>query len=99
MTKWAANNLTSSELEAYNSSVTAGSQDQINLAVRGLHDRYVQANGREPGRQVGGNSQNSNVKAFASRAEMTTAMSDPRYAKDSAYRNEVIARIEASNIF
>lgn len=99
MTKWAATNMTAAELSVYNESVSGGSQEQINQAVRGLHDRYTQANGREPGRTVGGNNTNAGAKPFGSRAEMTDAMKNPKYEKDTAYRNDVIARIEASNIF
>ncbi len=96
MVDWAKGNLTPSEAKAFNKAV-GGDQEQINLAVRGLRDKYVQANGRDPSRSLGGNSTTGGTKSFGSRAELTTAMSDPRYSKDEAYRKSVERRLAASD--
>ena len=36
--------------------------------------------------------------AFRSQAEVVEAMSDPRYDKDSAYRRDVMEKLERSNV-
>lgn len=96
MVEWAKGNLTSSEAKAFNQAV-GGDQEQINLAVRGLRDKYTQANGRDPSRSLGGNSNTGGTKSFGSRAELTSAMSDPRYSKDEAYRKSIERRLAASD--
>lgn len=96
MVEWAKGNLTPSEAKAFNQAV-GGDQEQINLAVRGLRDKYTQANGRDPSRSLGGNSNTGGTKSFGSRAELTTAMSDPRYSKDEAYRKSIERRLAASD--
>ena len=35
--------------------------------------------------------------AFRSQAELVSAMSDPRYDEDPAYRQDIIAKLERSN--
>jgi hypothetical protein len=96
MVTWAQGNLSASETKAFNLAVS-GDQDQINLAVRGLRDKYTQANGRDPSRSLSGSSTNTGTKSFGSRAELTTAMSDPRYSKDEAYRKSIERRLAASD--
>jgi hypothetical protein len=97
MTKWAAANLDIKEIEAYNQAIE-GSAEQAALAVAGLKSKYITANGSEPSLLTGGNGGGQEV-GFQSTSEMTTAMKDPRYAKDPAYRKSVERRIAVSNIF
>ncbi|SMG43245.1 capsid assembly protein [Paraburkholderia susongensis] len=98
MVKWAATGLTPGEIAAYDAAVTSGTVDQMKLAVTGLRARYEAANGREPG-LLGGKPGSSNAPGYASRAEMTTDMKDPRYSKDPAFRAKVEAKLAATTAF
>jgi len=95
MVNWAKASMSQAEVEAYNQSVSSSNVDAAKLAISGLKSRYEAANGREPKLQMGGNTvSDSNV--FESRHEITAAMKDPRYAKDSAYRQKVIDKVQRS---
>lgn len=96
MASWAASNLTQAEKDAFNAA-TAGTKEQLMFAIQGLHAKYTAANGREPALLNAPNGVASGP-IFRSVAEMTTAMSDPRYQNDPAYRNDVQERLMRSNI-
>jgi hypothetical protein len=97
MTEWAKANLTPAEIAAYNQGIE-GTAEQAALAAAGLKSKYIAANGSEP-KLITGSSAAQVSQGFASRAEMTAAMNDPRYAKDAAYRKQVENKIAISNIF
>jgi hypothetical protein len=97
MTQWALANLTPAEIAAYNQGVE-GTAEQAALAAAGLKSKYIAAQGSEPKLITGSSAAQVNT-GFASRAEMTAAMNDPRYAKDAAYRKAVEQKIAVSNIF
>jgi hypothetical protein len=94
---WASQNLSAAELEAYNKGVN-GTEAEMLQAVQGLNAKYAAANGSEP-KLLGGNPGGSNTAGFRSQAEMTAAMSDPRYEKDAAYRQDVINKLAATTAF
>lgn len=96
MASWAASNLTQAEKDAFNAA-TAGTKEQLMFAVQGLHAKYTAANGREPALLNAPNGVASGP-IFRSVEEMTSAMSDPRYHNDPAYRNDVQERLMRSNI-
>jgi hypothetical protein len=98
MTAWAANNLTPAEITAFDNAVSSDSVETIKMAVLGLKARYADANGSEPN-LLGGQGGNSQTDVFRSTSELTAAMSDPRYAKDRAYRADVEAKIARSSVF
>ena len=98
MTEWAKANWSKAEIDAFNATVDSGSVEQIKLAVRALHNSYVAQNGTAPGYvNLGGNTQASS-DVFRSTAELITAMSDPRYQSDEAYRRDVEMKLARSNI-
>ena len=39
------------------------------------------------------------LEVFGSNAEITAAMKDPRYESDPAYRQDVLDRLERSDVF
>lgn len=94
--EWASNNLPETEIDAFNSVIATGDLNMIGLALRGVTASY-KANA-EPS-LLSGNASNNNVARYLSSNELTTAMKDPRYAKDSAYREEVTRKLAASAIF
>jgi len=88
--EWAGPNLSDSEREAVNSQLTSKDVEVRKLAMQALQSRYTQANGSTPlvnGVATGG------IAGFQSNAEMQSAMKDPRYAKDPAYRDQVSRKI------
>ena len=100
MIEWARENISPEEVASYNSMVDSGDQNQSLMAVRGMFARYAQANntGSTPS-LVQGETSGSGTSAFQSVAQLTEAMSDPRYADDPAYRKSVQDRLSVSNIF
>jgi hypothetical protein len=97
MTDWASNNMNEGEKKAYNTAVNSGDMDTVKLAVSALKGQYERANGVEP-TLVAGKAQASQGEGYQSWAQVTAAMSDPRYAKDSAYQAEVKAKLANSKI-
>lgn len=96
---WAASGLDQPDIDAFNGQMNSGNRHQMALAVDALKARYVAANG-SPANLINGHSGQSSFSGdvFTSRAEMTEAMKDPRYASDPAYRNGVIAKLGRSDI-
>lgn len=99
LTKWAADNLTDSEIEAFNVSV-GGSTQQAVLAVEGLYAKYLKANGTPPKLIEQTESSSANMsERFESVEQLTEAMADPKYKNDPAYRDKVMRKLKNSNIF
>lgn len=98
MTDWASDNLSETEIEAFDEVVTAGTVDQAKMAVQGLYARFVSSGGKPPNVSQGAVT-GSSVKPFGSAAQVTEAMADPRYQNDPAYRQQVERRLAVSNAF
>lgn len=100
MLNWAVANIPEAEQKAFDASIT-GPAEQRNLAIDGLWQRYVKANGNPPNTRLtpGSNDSLSSVRGFSSQQELTKAMSDPRYGKDPAYEREILARLKVSPVF
>lgn len=97
MIQWAGVNLSAAEKEAFNTSIN-GNIEQTKLAVAGLHAKYISQNGKAPNLVTGaGGGGGSDV--YASRAQLTADMGDPRYAKDEAFRKSVHDKLGRSSIF
>ena len=97
MSDWAADNLSQSDVDAFNSIVETGSVEQAKMAVKGLYSQFISAGGQPPELAQGGTS-GSSVKPFGSAAQVTEAMRDPRYNSDPAYRENVERRLAVSNV-
>ena len=97
MVQWAADSLPESEVAAYNATMESGDPNMIRLAVQGLNARYRSE--AEPTLMQGGTGTVSSGGRFESTAELTTAMSDPRYAKDPAYRQSIADKLAKSSLF
>ena len=95
MVNWASNNLDASAIEAFDDIINSGSVDAIKLAVNGLKAQYQEANGYE-GRMVTGKAPVQQKDVYRSQAELVSAMSDPKYDDDPAYRQDVMAKLERS---
>ena len=95
LSTWAVNNLPAERTEAYNAALAAGDQAAIINGLKGLQYDYMMQNGYEP-KLTGGRAPVNEARGYNSRYQVTEAMADPRYEKDSGYRQEVERRIAAS---
>ena len=101
MIAWAKDNLSKEEISAYNRVINNRDLDQnqykqnVSMAVQGLLAR--KNNNAEPNLVRG--KQSTTTDKFESMAQVTAAMSDPRYEKDPAYRKEVEQKIARSDVY
>tara|TARA_Y100000401_G_scaffold112525_1_gene112071 strand:+ start:68 stop:895 length:828 start_codon:yes stop_codon:yes gene_type:complete len=96
LVQWAGQNLDQNSINAFDSIVGTGSIDAIKIAVNGLKAQYESANGYE-GKMYTGKAPQDTKDVFRSQAELVEAMSDRRYERDPAYRQDVIAKLERSD--
>jgi hypothetical protein len=97
MMRWAADNLSQKEIDRYDAVMDTGDKNAMTFAVEALFSRYQDAVGVD-GQLLTGKA-SANVKdVFRSQAEVVRAMSDPRYDTDPAYRQDVFAKLERSNL-
>ena len=94
---WAKSNVNQDQLDAFNNVVNSGNIPAIQLAVSGLKAEYDNANGVE-GRMVTGKTAPNNGDVFRSQQELVRAMSDPRYDNDPAYRQDIIEKLDRSDL-
>ena len=97
MINWAGQNLNEKATEAFDNVVSSGNVQMIQLAVAGLKAQFDEANGYE-GRMLTGKSAKTSGDVFRSQPELVAAMSDPRYDKDPAYRQDVIEKLDRSDL-
>lgn len=98
LTGWAADNLSDAEIESFNSVLESGNVPAIKLAVADLSTKYKNANGTEPGRELGGKPGAGGAAVYESTADLMKDMQNPEYAKNPAFRAKVSAKLERSNI-
>ena len=96
LTSWAAENLDESKMDAFNDIIDRGNATSIQIAVAGLRAEYEAQEGYE-GRMLTGKAARTQ-DGFRSQAEVVQAMSDPRYERDEAYRQDVYDKLERSNV-
>lgn len=97
MIAWAGQNLTPQEIQMYDSVMGKGDPNSIFFAVQALHTKYLDAVGKD-GQLLTGKGSSDSGSAFRSQQELVQAMSDPRYDRDPAYRQEVIQKLQNSDI-
>jgi len=95
--QWASESLPQAAQEAYNNTVATGDPASIQLALAGLRAAYTDSNGFE-GTMLTGKAAYEKPDVFRSQAEVVAAMSDPRYDKDPAYREDIFAKLSRSNV-
>lgn len=82
MTEWAGANLDKGEVDSFNAIMDGGDANMVNLAVRGMNAKYVQAVGQDPNLVQGGASGGSDV--FDSHLQVSIAMKAARESGDPA---------------
>lgn len=95
--EWARSALTPAQQAAFDSQLGSTDPEVRKMAVRGVFAQFQAAAGNpEAGMIPQGTPGTSAKPAFRSEAEFQTAIADPRYATDDAYRAEVDARTAES---
>ena len=94
---WSKQNLEKSEIKDFDALVGTGNLGAIKMAVSGLKSRYENANGYE-GRMLSGKPPRTSGDVFRSQAEVVKAMSDPQYDQDPAYRQDIMEKLDRSDL-
>ena len=94
---WASENMPQNFVQAFDNLINVGDPDMVKLAVVGLQAAFQEANGYE-GRMLSGKPAQTKEDVFRSQAEVVAAMSDPRYDRDPAYRQDVFAKLDRSDL-
>ena len=97
MVEWASTNLDQQSAAAFDNIVNTGTVDAIKFAVSGLKSQYEAANGYE-GKMYTGKAPKGDRDVFRSQAELVAAMSDKRYDRDPAYRQDIIEKLDRSDL-
>lgn len=97
MFAWASTAMTAAEINTYNASFANADVNAAEIAIGQLKAKYEAANGR-PGSLIEGKAPSPVADSFSSWAEVTVAMSDPRYSNDPAYRAKVEAKLARSSV-
>ena len=97
MMEWATSSLPEATVNAYNNVVDRGDPAAIQLALAGIAAAYRDTFGSE-GTTLTGKPAVNKQDVFRSQAEVVQAMSDPRYDRDPAYRQDVFNKLERSPI-
>ena len=95
---WAQQNLSEASINAFDNVINTGTIDEINFAVAGLKAQYDNANGFEGKMYTGKAPTSTSQDVFRSQAELVAAMSDARYDKDPAYRQDIIEKLDRSDL-
>ena len=101
MVEWAKNNYSAEQITAYDNAVNSGNIELAKMAAKGLQSDYQSTTGVE-GEVYGGKQaapEGGQGDVFRSNAEVTTAMKDPRYDSDHAFRQDVRDKLERSDLF
>ena len=97
MMSWANQNIPEQEVNMYDAVMELGNPLAAYFAVQSLALKYQDSSGRD-GQMITGKAPKAQGDVFNSQAEMVKAMEDDRYHDDPAYRAEVMAKLERSNI-
>ena len=100
MVEWAKANYNQDQIQAYDKAVNSGDVNTAIMAAKGLRSDYTNTAGSE-GTTYGGTQAEpeGSGNVFRSNAEVTAAMKDQRYEYDTAYRQDVLNKLEQSDIF
>jgi len=75
----------------------SGNASSIYFAVQALANKYGDATGSD-GQLLTGKGTANQSQGFRSQQELVQAMADPRYDRDPAYRQEVMQKLENSDV-
>ena len=95
MIQWAQGALNETEVNMFDAVMAKGDPLAAFFAVRSLAYAYNDSTGFE-GEIVQGKAPKQSTDQFRSQQEVIEAMSDPRYETDSAYRKDIMSKLERS---
>ena len=97
MLEWAKQNISEKEVSMYDAVMDKGDPLACFFAAQALAYRYNDTRGTE-GRMLTGRAPKKSSNGYRSQAELVKAMDDSRYEKDPAYRQDVMDKLERSNL-
>ena len=97
MLQWAKDNVGKKDVEMFDAVINKGDPLACFFAVKSLHYRYQDAQGVDAP-MLTGKAAKSAPPGFKSQQQLIEAMSDPRYDKDPAYRQDVIEKLARSDV-
>ena len=95
MISWAGENLADGDIQMFDSVMEKGDPVACFFAIQALAYRFQEGTGFD-GQMITGKTATENVTAYRSQAELVRDMSDPRYDKDPAYRDDVMRKLANS---
>ncbi len=98
MIDWAGQNFTKEQVEMYDSVMAKGDPNAIFFAVQALNSQYTDSVGNDGQLLTGKRSAARQDAQFRSQQELVQAMNDPRYDNDPAFRDDVIRKLQNSDI-
>ena len=98
MIDWAGQNFSKEEVQMYDAVMAKGDPNSIFFAVQALNNQYTDAVGSDGQLLTGKRSAAQQDAQFRSQQELVQAMSDPRYDRDPAFRDDVIRKLQNSDI-
>lgn len=98
MIDWAGQTLSKEEIQMYDSVMEKGDPNSVFFAVQALNNKYTDSVGSDGQLLTGKRSVAQQNEQFRSQQELVQAMSDPRYDNDPAFRDDVIRKLENSDI-
>jgi hypothetical protein len=94
---WAKDNLSEQEIQMYDAVMDRGDPQSAFFAIQALSYRYNDSVGSD-GQMLTGKAATDTKDVFRSQAELVQAMSDPRYDNDPAYRSDILAKLDRSDL-
>lgn len=98
MIEWAKENADPNEIELFDKVMEGGDAASAYFAIRAMGQRWAEAVGYEGDLIQGKAPRESAGNKFRSQAELVAAMNDPRYENDEAYRADLLAKLDRSDI-
>lgn len=96
MLRWAAENCDEQTIEMYDAVMAKGNLESCFFAVQAMAFRMAELEGWQPDDFLSGRTPVQTADVFRSQAEVVEAMSDPRYDRDPAYRQDIMNKLERS---
>ena len=94
--EWASENISDADAKNFDEVIETGNKAAVTFAVKALMGQYEDATGRDTNLVTGRKSSPQDV--YKSMAQVVSDMSDPRYDKDEAFRDDVQEKLARSNL-
>ena len=92
---WASDNISDADAKNFDEVVETGNKAAVTFAVKALFGQYEDAVGRDSNLVTG---KAAPADVYRNMAQVVSDMNDPRYDKDEAYRDDVQAKLQRSNL-